>query len=83
VVSQYTSLVAIDVTPTAPAGTVPATSALPTNLPEGWSYDAVIGAPQTATPAAMHFVLGLALLLLAVIAWSSMNGRLRIIARGR
>ena len=52
-VSKYTSLVAVDVTPTAPPGTIPATTALPTNLPEGWSYDAVFGAPQTATPATL------------------------------
>ena len=83
VVSKYTSLVAIDVTPTAPPGTVPATAALPTNLPEGWSYDAVFGAPRTATPAALHLIVGLALLLLAVIAWSSTRGRLPLIARGR
>ena len=81
-VSKYTSLVAIDVTPTAPPGTPPATSALATNLPEGWSHDAVFGAPQTATPATLHLVLGLSLLLLAVIARSSTDGRLRIFAKG-
>ncbi len=81
-VSRYTSLVAVDVTPTAPAGTVPATAALPTNLPEGWSYDAVFGAPQTATPATLHFRLGLALLLAAVIAWSSAGRRLPAIVEG-
>jgi Ca-activated chloride channel family protein len=82
-VSKYTSLVAVDVTPTAPPGTVPATAALPTNLPEGWSYDAVFGAPQTATPATRHFLIGLMLLTLAVIAWSSASGRLSATARGR
>jgi Ca-activated chloride channel homolog len=82
-VSKYTSLVAVDVTPTAPPGTFSATAALPTNLPEGWSYDAVFGAPQTATPATLHFLIGLMLLALAVIAWSSASGRLSATARGR
>jgi Ca-activated chloride channel family protein len=81
-VSRYTSLVAVDVTPTAPPGTVPALAAMPTNLPDGWSYDAVFGAPQTATPATLHFVGGLALLLLAVIARSSAKRRLPAIANG-
>jgi len=80
-VSKYTSLVAVDVTPTAPPGAIPATTALPTNLPEGWSYDAVFGAPQTATPATLHFLLGTMLLVLAVIARSSATRRLP--ARGR
>jgi Ca-activated chloride channel family protein len=82
-VSKYTSLVAVDVTPTAPPGTVAATAALPTNLPEGWSYDAVFGVPQTATPATLHFLIGLTFLALAVIAWSSAGGRLSATARGR
>jgi Ca-activated chloride channel family protein len=81
-VSRYTSLVAVDVTATAPPGTIPATAALPANLPDGWSYDAVFGAPQTATPATLHLVLGLALLLFAVIAWSSARGKLPAIAQG-
>ncbi len=80
-VSKYTSLVAVDVTPTAPPGAIPATTALPTNLPGGWSYDAVFGAPQTATPATLHFLLGTMLLVLAVIARSSATRRLP--ARGR
>ncbi len=81
-VSKYTSLVAVDVTATAPPATTPGTAALPTNLPEGWSYDAVFGAPQTATPATLHFLLGFALLLFAVIAWSSARGKLPVTARG-
>ena len=81
-VSKYTSLVAVDLAPTAPPGTIAATAALPTNLPEGWSYDTVFGAPQTATPATLHFVLGLGLILLAVIARSSSRGKLAAIAQG-
>ena len=46
-------------------------SALPTNLPEGASFDAIFGGAQTATPATLHLLLGLVALLFAVIAWSS------------
>ena len=35
-VSKYTSLVAVDVTPTAPVGELPETKPLPVNLPAGW-----------------------------------------------
>jgi len=42
-VTRHTSLVAVDVTPTVPAGVVPDTRALPTNLPKGWSYEHVFG----------------------------------------
>ncbi len=68
-VSRYTSLVAVDVTLTAPAGTMSVAGALPTNLPEGWSYDAVFGGAQTATPATLHLLLGLALLAIAGFGW--------------
>jgi Ca-activated chloride channel family protein len=81
-VSKYTSLVAVDVTPTAPPGTVSTQSALPTNLPEGWSFEAVFGGAQTATPAERHFLLGLAALLLAVIAWSSAGRTLPFFPKG-
>jgi len=81
-VSKYTSLVAIDVTPTAPPGTTSVQSALPTNLPEGASFEAIFGGAQTATPATLHLLLGLVALLFAVIAWSSANGRLKHFAQG-
>jgi len=65
-VSAYTSLVAVDVTPSAPPGTIATKSALPTNLPEGLDHGAIFGGlPQTATPAPLLFVVGLAALLLA------------------
>jgi len=44
-VSQFTSLVAVDVTPTAPEGTVAAVRPIPVNLPAGWEWDAVFGGP--------------------------------------
>jgi Ca-activated chloride channel family protein len=59
-VSKYTSLVAVDVTPAAPAGTIPRTRELPVNLPAGWSSGEVVGGlPQTATPAPLLRLLGL------------------------
>jgi Ca-activated chloride channel family protein len=82
-VSKYTSLVAVDVTPTAPLGTTSIKTALPTNLPEGASFEAIFGGAQTATPATLHLVLGLLLLLMAVIAWSSANRRLLLFVKGR
>jgi len=61
-VSSYTSLVAVDVTPTAPAGLTSLRSAVPGNLPAGLSFDAIGGVPQTATPAALELLVGLLLL---------------------
>ncbi|MFO1395698.1 MAG: marine proteobacterial sortase target protein [Burkholderiales bacterium] len=62
-VSKYTSLVAVDVTPTAPAGTVPLASAVPGNIPEGLTgFDQL---PRTATPAPLLLATGMAALLLA------------------
>jgi Ca-activated chloride channel family protein len=58
-VSQYTSLVAVDVTPTAPVGVIPKTRPLPVNLPAGWSHEKVFGTlPGTATPAPLLQLLG-------------------------
>jgi Ca-activated chloride channel family protein len=64
-VSAYTSLVAVDVTPVRPDGAPLDRHALPTNLPHGWDYTAVFGMGQGATPGPLHVVLGLALLSLA------------------
>jgi Ca-activated chloride channel homolog len=65
-VSAYTSLVAVDITPTAPAGIVAQKTALPTNLPDGLVYNAIFGVPQTATPAPLFIVAGALTLLLAL-----------------
>ena len=46
-VTKYTSLIAIDRTPARPVDADLKTAALPTNLPEGWSYDALFGPQQT------------------------------------
>lgn len=62
-VSKYTSLVAVDVTPTTPQGTDTPTHKIPANLPNGWKYDKVFGTlPQTATPGPLYLLLGLALI---------------------
>lgn len=64
-VSKYTSLVAVDVTPSAPAGTAPLTSALPGNIPDGLTgFDQL---PRTATPAPLLLAVGALTLLAAAI----------------
>jgi Ca-activated chloride channel family protein len=75
-VSAYTSLVAVDVTPTAPAGVVPRKSALPGNLPEGLVYDAIFGGlPQTATPAGLEMIVGALLLATALLGYATLRNR--------
>ena len=66
-VSKYTSLVAVDVTPVRPADEKLDKHAIPTHLPKGWNYEKVFGPtyPATATDARLNFILGFALLLLA------------------
>jgi Ca-activated chloride channel family protein len=66
-VSAYTSLVAVDITATAAPGTTLATASLPGNLPDGLVYDAVVGLPQTATPARFDMLVGAGLLVLALL----------------
>jgi len=60
--SRYTSLVAVDVTPARADGQALPTHALKTNLPHGMQYEAIFGWPQTATPATLYLVLGILLL---------------------
>ncbi len=64
-VSPYTSLVAIDVTPVRPGNEALHSHALKTNLPHGWDYTAVFGLGQGATEGPVHLALGLIALLLA------------------
>jgi len=66
-VSKYTSLVAVDKTPVRRGETLQS-SALETNLPEGWDYGRVLGElPRGATPARLHMLFGCAALLLSLI----------------
>ncbi len=68
VVSRYTSLVAVDVTPVRPVGADLRTDPVAGNIPDGLTgFDAL---PQTATPASLLLIAGgLALALTAVLAW--------------
>ncbi len=47
-VSRMTSLVAVDVTPSRPAGEPVNTAKVPLNLPEGWDFEKVYGEPAPA-----------------------------------
>jgi Ca-activated chloride channel family protein len=59
-VSKYTSLVAVDVTPTRPVDEKLRTGAVPTNLPAGWKYEKVFGTlPKGGTASRLHLVTAL------------------------
>ena len=65
-VSKYTSLVAVDRTPARVRDELLKSAGMPTNLPEGWSYDAVYGElPRGATDARFNLLAGLLLLISA------------------
>jgi Ca-activated chloride channel family protein len=68
-VSRYTSLVAVDVTPARVRNELLEQHAMKTNLPRGWSYEHVFGLQQTATPAQLQLAIGLVLLLLALLCY--------------
>jgi Ca-activated chloride channel family protein len=72
-VSRYTSLVAVDVTPARPEGQALNSHAMKTNLPHGWNYEHVFGLPQTATSAPLHLLVGMACVILALLAWWSVR----------
>ncbi len=65
-VSSYTSLVAVDVTPGAARGAACEARPLPIQLPDGWRAEHVFGEmPSTATPGRVLLLLGFALLSLS------------------
>lgn len=66
-VSKFTSLVAVDVTPVRPLDKSLDSHAIPTHLPAGWDHKKVFGQPfpATATDARLNFIIGLLLLLIA------------------
>jgi Ca-activated chloride channel family protein len=67
-VSRHTSLVAVDVTPTMPAGVEAVRTAIPVKLPHGPEYEAIFGGlPQTATPSALHLAIAVAALVAAML----------------
>jgi Ca-activated chloride channel homolog len=53
-VSRLTSLVAVDTTPSRPAGARLSRADLPLNLPAGWDFDKVFGGERTTDPAPRH-----------------------------
>jgi len=66
-VSKYTSLVAVDVTPTRPIDEKTRTGAVPTNLPAGWKYEKVFGTlPQGGTASRLYLLTTLLTIALAV-----------------
>ncbi|MEC4888723.1 MAG: marine proteobacterial sortase target protein [Nitrospira sp.] len=69
-VSPYTSLVAVDVTPVRPANQPLHPHAMKTNLPDGQHAQAIFGLPQTATSGPIQIALGLAALLAAWMAYA-------------
>jgi len=65
-VSQYTSLVAVDHTPTGIAPEACSTQNVPVNLPAGWGgIDGSL--PGTASPAPLHMLIGILLLAAAAL----------------
>ncbi|MCW5592234.1 MAG: marine proteobacterial sortase target protein, partial [Burkholderiales bacterium] len=79
-VSRYTSLVAVDVTPARAASMPMHTAAVPTNLPHGWQYGGVFGElPQTATPGPLHILAGALALIVAMVLW--LFSRRRVVLR--
>ncbi len=65
--SKYTSLVAVDKTPVRAADSTLTSGAVPTQLPEGWQYEAVFGElPQGATDARWNLLIGTLAVLFSV-----------------
>ena len=68
-VSRFTSLVAVDKTPTRTAEALKSAS-IATNLPEGWTYEGVFGElPRGATSLRFDLLIGGLLLLVAGLLW--------------
>jgi Ca-activated chloride channel family protein len=75
-VTKHTSLVAVDVTPVRPADAALHEQDVPTNMPHGWSPEAVFGElPQTATAAPYHETLAVLALALAAFVWLAGRSR--------
>ncbi|WP_210395906.1 marine proteobacterial sortase target protein [Motiliproteus sediminis] len=67
-VSRFTSLVAVDVTPSRPVGELLATQVEKNRLPHGTSQQQIFGLAKTATSAPLQIAMGLLLLLAAWLA---------------
>ena len=67
-VSKYTSLIAVDITPARTKEALLQSHALSTNLPAGWDHKKVFGhMPATATNATVAFLSGLLMLLAGLL----------------
>jgi Ca-activated chloride channel family protein len=67
-VSKYTSLIAVDITPARLRDEILKSHALPVNLPTGWNYEKVFGKlPGTATSAQLNFIIGFILLFTSLL----------------
>jgi len=67
-VTEFTSLVAVDTTPSAPAGTQPKTTLIPVNVPEGWESGFEEGTlPQGGTSARLDLLIGCLLLAFSLL----------------
>lgn len=74
-VSKYTSLVAVDVTPARPTDKPLQERTLGTNVAHGQDYQAIMGLPATATPAPLHILIGAGSLMLAWRLWLTRRRR--------
>jgi Ca-activated chloride channel family protein len=75
-VSKFTSLVAVDVTPTRPLGAPGSRSTVPNHGPAGFDANLVPGVlPQGATPAPLLFGIGIVALAVAAGGWRSARSR--------
>ncbi|MDH3376184.1 MAG: marine proteobacterial sortase target protein [Gammaproteobacteria bacterium] len=74
-VTRYTSLVTVDVTPVRPRDRRIRSHPLATNLPKGWSYKHVFGAlPATATDSRLLIIYGLIFVILSCVGfWMARN----------
>jgi len=68
-VSRYTSLVAVDITPARPGFENLSSETVKTNMPRGWQYGKVFGLPRTATVSRLCLFLGGMALFLSGIIW--------------
>ena len=66
-VSKFTSLIAVDLSPVRPSNRKLNSNAIPGHLPLNWQYDKVFGQkfPDTATDVRLNFIIGILLMLFA------------------
>jgi Ca-activated chloride channel homolog len=79
-VSKYTSLVAVDITPSRAQDAALKSQAVPTNLPKGQDASKIFGLQaKTGTEQYLHLLIGIALLLIAIFMaaiYHTLGGRL-------